>query len=270
MSVTIGISLKMYFGYDRTLRWCRVVADLVGGHPVLATKAVPNAPASAGAGPRAKLFVLPAFPAVPAAAEIFRGTPVAVGAQNLAEVDSGAFTGEVGGAMLREAGARYVEVGHAERRTLFGETETVVANKTAAALRNGLVPVLCLGEADRMPAADAAIECVRQLASALAVSDRHALGWPVVVAYEPFWAIGADEPAADDHIATVCAALRTAIRRRAGHPDSSVIYGGSAGPGLLSRLGQSVDGLFLGRFAHEPLALDKVLDEAHHLVTVRA
>ena len=65
MSVTIGISLKMYFGYDRTLRWCRVVADLVGGHPVLA-------------GGAARLFVLPAFPAVPAAAEIFRGTPVYV------------------------------------------------------------------------------------------------------------------------------------------------------------------------------------------------
>ncbi|GAB6903078.1 triose-phosphate isomerase family protein [Kineosporia succinea] len=248
MSRTFGVSLKMYMGYDQTLRWCRDVAATCGDHPVLQDGST-------------RLFIAPTFPAVPAAREIFRGTPIAVGAQNLAEADSGAFTGEVGGPVLREAGALYVEVGHAERRRLYGEDENVVAAKTAAALRNGLVPVLCIGEPEPVSAEEAAAECVRQLVSALQTSDRRGLGGNVVVAYEPIWAIGAAEPAGDGHISAVCAALREAIAKRPGHPDSNVIYGGSAGPGLYSRLGGSVDGVFLGRFAHDPQALKAVLDE---------
>jgi triosephosphate isomerase len=248
----IGVSLKLYFGYAQTLDWCSHVAQTAAAHPALQSGAV-------------SLFVLPSFPAIPAVAAIFAEGPVAVGAQDLGAVDGGAYTGEVSGAMLAELGARYVEVGHAERRRLFGEDESVVADKTAAALRNGLVPVLCLGEGDRGPATDAADECVRQLHSALAVADREGFGGPVLVAYEPHWAIGAAEPAGDDHIVAVCAALRDALAAT-GRAGSQVIYGGSAGPGLLTRLGGGVDGLFLGRFAHDPTALAAVLDEAEQLV----
>jgi triosephosphate isomerase len=81
-----------------------------------------------------------------------------------------------------------------------------------------------------------------------------------VVAYEPHWAIGAAQPASDEHIKAVVAGLRGAVAQLA--PGSSVIYGGSAGPGLLTRLADSVDGLFLGRFAHDPKAFATVLDEA--------
>jgi triosephosphate isomerase len=239
MRRVIGVSLKMYFGYGQTLRWCESIVDRVGGHPALRDGTV-------------ELFVLPAFPAIAPVTDILRGTPIAVGAQNLSTEDSGAHTGEVSGGMLAEAGCRYVEVGHAERRALYGEDEATVAAKTAAALRNGLVPVLCLGERHRMPALDAAAECTRQLASAL----RAAPAGPVTVAYEPVWAIGADRPADTAHIAAVCAELRDF------RPGCSVIYGGSAGPGLLTRLGWAVDGLFLGRFAHDPAALADVLDEA--------
>jgi triosephosphate isomerase len=249
VSRIVGVSLKMYFGYDRTLRWCRAVATRVGDHPALRSGAV-------------RLFVLPAFPAVAPAAEIFRGTPVAVGAQDLCAADSGAHTGEVGGPMLREAGAQLAEVGHAERRTTYGEDEDVVAAKTAAALRNGLVPVLCLGEPEQVPAEPAAAECTRQLATALRAADRHGLGGSITIAYEPFWAIGAEQPAEAAHIAAVCAALRDAIGNRPGRAGSAVIYGGSAGPGLLTKLGPAVDGLFLGRRAHDPAALADVLEEA--------
>nr|WP_269328931.1 triose-phosphate isomerase family protein [Kineosporia babensis] len=241
--------MKMYMGYDQTLRWCQDVAGLVGAHPVLT-------------GSKARLFVAPGFPAIPGARDIFRGTPITVGAQNLAEADSGAYTGEVGGPMLREAGALYVEVGHAERRRMYGEHEQVVAAKTAAALRNGLVPVLCIGEPTPGSAEEAAAECVRQLDSALWQSERRALGGRVVVAYEPIWAIGAAEPAGPEHISAVCAALRESMDKRAGYPDSSVIYGGSAGPGLLGKIAPAAQGLFLGRFAHDPQALKTVLDEA--------
>ncbi len=252
MTLSLGVSLKMYFGYAQTLTWCRTVATTLGDHPALRSGQV-------------ELFILPAFPALPAVAEIFAGTPIAVGGQDLWSVDQGAFTGEVSGSMLAELGSRFVEVGHAERRTLFGEDETIVADKLAAALRNGLVPVLCLGETEHGSAQVAGAECVRQLHSALQASQAAGLSGPVVIAYEPHWAIGAAEPASDDHIVAVCAALRSAVEALTEHRGSKIIYGGSAGPGLLTRLGTGTDGLFLGRFAHDPVALTAIVDEAQQL-----
>ena len=84
----------------------------------------------------------------------------------------------------------------------------------------------------------------------------------VIVAYEPVWAIGAPEPAGHDHIRVVAAALRAALDADPARAGSTVIYGGAAGPGLLTALGDAVDGVFLGRFAHDPDALMSVLDEA--------
>lgn len=240
----IGVSLKLYFGYAETLEWCRTAATL----------AVPSS--------RHEVFVLPTFPALPAAAEILTGTGIGLGAQDLSATDAGAFTGEVSGGVLAELGCRYVEVGHAERRRLFGEDESVVAAKTAAALRNGLVPVLCLGEAHRDPADVAAHECLNQLESALTVVRAEGRSGRLIIAYEPHWAIGAADPAGDDHIRAVCSALREALRGLDDHSDSAVIYGGGAGVGLLTRLAGGVDGLFLGRFAHDPATLAAVLAEA--------
>jgi triosephosphate isomerase len=238
MTPIVGVSLKAYFGYRQTLDYCNAVARRLAGHPALVSGEV-------------RLFVLPSFPAIVPVAEIFKGTPIAVGAQNLWSADSGAFTGEVTGPMLHEAGARFVEVGHAERRTIFAESEQLVTEKTAAALRTGLTPVLCIGEADEVSASEAAAECIRQARSALdGATD------PVVIAYEPFWAIGAPQPAGDEHIKAVCTALKREL------PGSSIIYGGSAGPGLYTRLDGAADGLFLGRFAHDPRALAEVVEEA--------
>jgi triosephosphate isomerase len=202
---------------------------------------------------------------VPAAVEIFEGTRVVVGAQDVATADSGAFTGEVSGVELAEIGVGVVEVGHAERRRLFAETDAVVAEKTSAALRNGIAPVLCVGESTETDGADAAAECLRQLASAL---DGAPAG-RVIVAYEPVWAIGAAEPAPAEYTRAICAILRESVSSLEGRSGSSVIYGGSAGPGLLTELGTDVDGLFLGRFAHDPEALARVLDEAGELAISR-
>jgi triosephosphate isomerase len=90
---------------------------------------------------------------------------------------------------------------------------------------------------------------------------------PLIVAYEPVWAIGAPEPAPVEHIRTVTRALRGAVADR---PGTFVIYGGSAGPRLLTQIGDAADGLFLGRFAHDPLSLETVLDEAAVLAIARA
>lgn len=238
---TIGVSLKMYFGHERARTWFADVAAR------LRTRG--------GLGDT-ELVVFPTHLQLAAALEAFDGLGVRVGAQDVAAADSGAFTGEVSAAEVAEVGGTWAEVGHAERRRLFGETDEVVAAKTAAALRAGLTPLICVGEATRD--ADAApATVVAQLRSALADAPPGRVG----VAYEPHWAIGASEPATPDHIARVCASLREAVDEL-GRPDSVVLYGGSAGPGLLTTLGDAVDGLFLGRFAHDPDQLLAVLEEA--------
>ncbi|MER6978919.1 triose-phosphate isomerase [Streptomyces carpinensis] len=242
-AVLLGVSLKMYFGHHQTLNWARKIASLAKHHPAVASG-------------RARLFVLPAFTAVVPAAGILAPYDIAIGAQDIATEDTGPYTGEIGGPVLQEIGCRYAEVGHAERRRLYGEGDTVVAAKTAAALRNGLTPVLCVGERDQADPHAAAERTVAEAARLL-----HGLHGAVVLAYEPQWAIGAPEPASADHIATVCTALRGWLDTRPQHSGSTVIYGGSAGPGLLTRLQGSADGLFLGRFAHDPANVEAILDE---------
>lgn len=252
--VVVGVSLKMYFGHARAREWFDSVAQLARENESVTSGAV-------------ELFVIPSFVSIPAAIDALAGTPVVVGAQDLFWEDDGAYTGEVSGAELAELGVRVVEVGHAERRRIFGETEEIVAAKTAAALRNGIAPVLCIGEVLRSEPYAAAREVVDQLHSAL---DGAPAG-RVIVAYEPVWAIGAPEPAPAEHIVSVARSLRAAVDTLPGRDGSSVIYGGSAGPGLLTALGEAVDGLFLGRFAHDPAALASVLEEAAALArsTVR-
>ncbi|MFJ7493154.1 triose-phosphate isomerase family protein [Streptomyces sp. NPDC097727] len=247
--VTIGVSLKMYFGHHQTLNWARRIADTAARHPAVTSGT-------------AELFVLPAFPAIVPVAGILAGTDVRTGAQDLAAEDTGPYTGEVSGAHLKEIGASYAEVGHAERRRLFGEGDTVVAAKTAAALRNGLTPVLCVGELDPVAPAGAAARTVAEAQRILATASHDSAPAPVVIAYEPQWAIGAPEPASPEHIRTVCEALTAWLATQPALAGSRVIYGGSAGPGLLTELGKGVGGLFLGRFAHDPAAVEQILDEA--------
>jgi triosephosphate isomerase len=244
----VGVSLKMYFGFRETLDWCARIGAIAAGHPAVSTGIV-------------RVFVLPTFPLLAPVIALLRDTPVAVGAQNLYWQDSGPFTGEVSGRVLADMGCTYVAVGHAERRRLFGESDEDVALKVEAALRNGLCPVVCVGESGTMEGESASRECARQLESALSKIGQDRMRSPVVVAYEPRWAIGAEKPASDEHIVEVCAALQGVVRASRPAAADRVIYGGSAGPGLLERLGDSVDGLFLGRYVHDPAAFEAVLDE---------
>lgn len=243
----VAISLKMYFSNARTLEYCRQIALFARNDHGVRSAAT-------------ELVVLPTFVSVPSALTAMRGSPVRVGAQDLATEDRGPFTGEVSGAELAEIGCTHVEVGHVERRTLFGETDSIVAAKVSAALRNGLVPILCVGETSRTDPATAADVCVRQVLSALSHDIGGAATSRVIVAYEPCWAIGAAEPAPTPYVADVCRGVRTALVEHV--KDFAIIYGGSAGAGLLTELGSDVDGLFLGRFAHDPQVVLGVLAEA--------
>lgn len=250
--VRVGVSLKMYFGHQQAITWFDAVAERLREYE----------PVMSG---RVEVFILPTYVQIPAALASFRETPVRIGAQDVAATDRGAFTGEVSASELAEVGASMAEVGHAERRRWFGETDAIVAQKTAASLRHGLTPVLCVGELERLPLDDAITAIIAQMHATLAGAP----AGPVVVAYEPVWAIGSRHAAPTAHIRTVVSALRATIDQSSARRRSSVIYGGSAGPGLLTRLAGEADGLFLGRFAHDPDALVAVLDEASQLADSR-
>ena len=244
----IGVSLKMYFGRAQTLAWCSAVAELSRRHRSLREG-------------RVELVVAPDLTSLAAAADCFRETPVSVAAQDIYFEDWGAFTGEVSAAQVREAGATYAEVGHAERRRLFGDSDAVVSAKVAAAVRNGLIPVLCVGETSIRGIDETCVAVIDQLRSGLHTLLNGDEPTPVVVAYEPEWAIGASEAASSQRIRAVCTAVQQWLARQPTLTASRLIYGGAAGPGLIGELGTSVDGLFLGRMVHDPGALELVLDD---------
>jgi len=258
--LVIGVSLKMYFDAETTQVWCADVAALARRHEAVT-------------GGTVSLFVMPSFTSLSKAVELLADTPVLVGAQDLFWEDRGAFTGEVSGLDLKAIGCSFAEIGHAERRLVLGETAEMTSLKLAAAVRNSLTPVLCIGEREFGSPLDAAENCVRQLSEILATTfgddyghDSPATETPIIVAYEPEWAIGVEEAASVEHIATVSSSLRELLRATPGFARSRLIYGGSAGPGLLTDLDGSVDGLFLGRFAHDSASLELVLDEALAIV----
>jgi len=236
----IAVNLKMYLGVAPTRTWVADVAD-VG--------------ARLEPGANIEIAVLPTFPLLESTAKILAGTGIRWGAQDVAASTDGAQTGEVSVAVLAELGCRYVAIGHAERRRLFGDDEATVRAKAAQVVGAGLVPLYCVGEPERGAPRDAAQACLEQLQTLLDVAAGH----EVVVAYEPAWAIGANGPAPAEHVAGVCKHLRARLDAYAGR--SRLLYGGSAGPGTYQNLVPAVDGLFLGRFAHDTRALARVVTE---------
>ncbi|MEM7164801.1 MAG: triose-phosphate isomerase [Planctomycetota bacterium] len=177
---------------------------------------------------------------------------VALGGQDLTVNDWGAFTGAVNGALLREFGALYVVVGHSERRQLFGETDASVGEKVAAALRAELTPILCVGETDAERDAGETFEVVaRQLYAGLQPSRDVVVQGPLVIAYEPVWAIGTGRNATPEQAAEVHRFLRNRLAEFAGDNWSQkvpLLYGGSVKPenaaGLLKD--PDIDGALIG------------------------
>ena len=169
------------------------------------------------------------FPYLAQVQQLLSGCGIAWGAQNVSQFESGAYTGEVSGAMLVDFGCRYVIVGHSERRTLFGETDDLVAQKYAAALKAGLTPILCVGEtlAER-EAGMTETTVARQLNAVVERNGIHSFAH-AVIAYEPVWAIGTGKTATPDEAQAVHAFIR---RRLAAQDDSiasnvQILYGGS-------------------------------------------
>ncbi|MCX7843886.1 MAG: triose-phosphate isomerase [Candidatus Bipolaricaulota bacterium] len=182
-----------------------------------------------GAEPPVELAVCPPFTALARAAELLAGTPIALGAQNGHPQREGAFTGEVSMYQLADLGVKYVICGHSERRRLFGEADAFVAEKVRAAWAYGLVPILCVGETLEERRAGRAWEVVeRQLSAALG----DGLSGPLVIAYEPVWAIGTGVPAHPQDAQAMARRIRAWLWARYGAPGEEVRiqYGGSVKP----------------------------------------
>jgi triosephosphate isomerase (TIM) len=156
---------------------------------------------------------------------LLAGSALLFGAQDVSEHASGAYTGEVAGAMVAEFGAQLAIVGHSERRALHGETSDVVARKAVAAVKAGLMPIVCVGETLAQREADETFNVVEaQLRAVLECGD--ALGSEFVVAYEPVWAIGTGKTATPEQAQEVHAFIRVLLRD-AGREATPVLYGGS-------------------------------------------
>jgi L-erythrulose 1-phosphate isomerase len=204
------------------------------------------------ADPRIQRFVIPPFTAIREVKSMLVGTTVKVGAQNMHWEDKGAWTGEVSPLMLVDCGMDIVELGHSERREHFGETDETVGRKVEAAVRHGLIPLICIGEtlADRESghADDVLAKEVRGALGALSPEQRAA---PVLLAYEPVWAIGergipAKADYADERQARIIDVAQSVLGRRI-----PCLYGGSVNPDNCAELAECphIDGLFIGRSA---------------------
>jgi len=232
----IGTSWKMNLTSTEAARWFATARPLLA--PLTADR---------------DLFVLPPFPSIWVARDALTGSAVGWGGQDVHAEERGAHTGDVSAEMLVDLGCRYAEIGHSERRRDHAETDVVVAAKVRAALRAGLTPVVCVGEAvrDAFPAAWQLVG--RQLEGGFGGLAASALD-RIVVAYEPVWAIGEGAAAADpDHVERIHVAVDGWLTER-GASVRRVLYGGSvdeaSAPALLACA--AVGGLFIGRAALDP------------------
>jgi triosephosphate isomerase len=190
------------------------------------------------------------FPYLAQVSRALSGSRIAWGAQNVSEHDSGAYTGEVSGEMLREFGCRFAIVGHSERRGLYGEDDSRVAAKFVAAQRAGLEPILCVGETlQERERGETETVVKRQLDAVLATAGVSALA-KAVLAYEPVWAIGTGRNAAPQQAQEVHAFIRARLAERDQELAQrvTIMYGGSVKPGNAPELFAmpDVDGGLIG------------------------
>ena len=201
----------------------------------------------------AEVVVLPPFTALRSVQTLVTGDKLDVGygAQDLSPNDSGAYTGDVSGLQLAALACQYVTVGHSERRAIHGEDDALVAAKAQAALRHGLVPIVCVGEGlDIRQAGDHVSYCTTQLEASLDGLAAEQMA-SVVIAYEPVWAIGTGEVATPEDAQEVCGALRSRLAERFGPETAAsvrILYGGSvkaaSTAGILA--GPDIDGALVG------------------------
>ncbi len=210
---------------------------------------------------RVKIVVCPPFTLLSEAAKLLDGTSVALGAQDCCAETSGAFTGDISAGMLKDLGCAYVIVGHSERRKFHHEGNVLISRKAMAAHRNGLVAILCIGEARADRDAGRTIDIISaQLDLCVPTS---ATGKNTVIAYEPVWAIGSGRTPSPGEISDVHLSIREHPRCR----KMQVLYGGSVMPENASAIlsAEGVDGALVGRASLDPESFSAIACDAGKL-----
>jgi triosephosphate isomerase (TIM) len=214
-----------------------------------------------GMGDR-EVVVFPPSPWAMAVADLCRGTNISVGMQNMHFEQEGAFTGEVSPLMVKDAGCRYVLIGHSERRHVFGETDGDVNLKVKAALKNGIEPMICVGELlDEREKGQTESVLTRQVTKALEGVDADRMK-VIVIAYEPVWAIGTGRVATPEIADEAHRHIRKVVGGLYGGPVADalpILYGGSVKPDNIGGLSakENIDGVLVGGAS---LKVDSFLD----------
>jgi triosephosphate isomerase len=213
-----------------------------------------------------EIAIFPAAIDLPATIEAAKGSPLQIGAQNMYFEDEGAFTGEISAPMLTAAGATHILIGHSERRQYFGETDELVNKKLLTALRHKLVPVVCVGERlEQRENGETEAVLRRQTSRALDKIDAQAA--PIVIAYEPVWAIGTGRTATPEIAAEAHAIIRHEVAQLLGKPASEtmrILYGGSVKPDNAAHLCKQpdIDGALVGGASLDPASFGKIVAAA--------
>ena len=205
---------------------------------------------------------------IQAAVRLFKDCHIAIGAETCHELDHGAYTGEITAAMIKEAGAKYVIIGHSERRQYYNETDFTVNKKVKAALEAGLRPIVCVGESLEQRELGVTMDLITYqvrcaLAGVPAEKMRH-----VIFAYEPIWAIGTGKTATSAEAQEVCEGIRTIIRNLYGARVArsvTIQYGGSMNPKNAQELlaQPDVDGGLIGGASLKPDQFMEIVNAAN-------
>ena len=203
-----------------------------------------------------EVFILPTFPMIKFISDVFIGSKIRWGAQNICFEEKGPYTGEVPIQVVKELECSYIEIGHAERRALFNETDEIVNKKVRLCIKYNLVPVICIGETRKdLNNKVVDIRLKTQVLWALHGLSKEDIK-KVIFAYEPVWAIGQKEAANADYVQKIHKFIRGVISKEYGSEISEavrIIYGGSVSPESAKTLSKykDIDGLFIGRFGLE-------------------
>ncbi len=204
------------------------------------------------------------FTAISAVASVCEGTPIKIGAQNMHDASQGAFTGEIAGRMLKEAGASFVILGHSERRLYFGETNSFINRKIHAALAHDLQPLLCIGETDQQREQGLTESVLSaQLKECLAEINQEEMK-KVILAYEPVWAIGTNQVASVELIKEVHDFCHHFLVQQFGTNAAHLplLYGGSVKPENAADLLKepSIAGFLIGSVSLEPILFSQIVN----------
>jgi triosephosphate isomerase len=212
-----------------------------------------------------EIVICPPYVDLCAAVAAAKGTPVHIGAQNIAWAKEGAFTGEICGSMLNALGVTHALVGHSERRQYFGETDETVLKRTQAALESGITPIVCVGELlqDREAGNTAAV-LTSQFQKGIAGLTPQQFA-KIVIAYEPVWAIGTGKTATPEIAADAHRTIRAQVREKFGKDAADamrILYGGSVKPDNTKTLmaQPEIDGVLVGGASLDPVSFASIVN----------